>query len=65
MSTSGVPLSTMILGGSLYTGARAEIQKRRDAKAAKEVEHADLPLEGATEAGHVGEVACGPKYLLF
>ena len=32
---AAVPLSTMILGASLYAGARAEFQKRRDARNAR------------------------------
>ncbi|CAE7458028.1 PILS5 [Symbiodinium sp. CCMP2592] len=48
---AGVPLSTMILGGSLYMGARAEIQRRRATKAkAPAADLEERPPEASEEA---------------
>lgn len=61
---AGVPLSTMILGGSLYMGARAEIQRRRARKAkaaASDLE--ERPEEEASEGSQLLRLSLGAAFI--
>jgi len=55
---AGVPLSTMILGGSLYMGARAEIQRRRATK-----ERGPEASEEASEGSQLLRLSIGAAFI--
>ncbi|CAE6934022.1 PILS5 [Symbiodinium sp. CCMP2456] len=64
---AGVPLSTMILGGSLYVGARAEIQRRRGAKAkapaASDLEERPEASEEDSEGSQLLRLSVGAAFI--